>query len=184
MENNEKVETVTEETENQETKDTEVLQDGNDGESVTFEEIINHPTYQKDFRKAVDREVSKAIKSYQKNHETDVEKLVSEQVSAKVRDVKFNATLKEKLHDAGVIDNTAFIAHLDLSKLKESYEETTESIKNIDDVISNARQSMPYLFKQENSQPFSTGQKQEGFGSKPTSEVHSLRDALNMKYKK
>ncbi len=160
----------------------QVLDSSETGESVTFEEIINHPDYQKEYRKAIDREVSKAIKSYQKNHETDIDKLVSEKVSAQVRDVKFNASLKEKLRDAGVIDNVAFMAHLDLNKLKEGYEEGTDSFKGLDEVIGSAKQTMPYLFKQEESKGLSTGKALSGFGDNKK-QITSLSEALHAKYK-
>ncbi len=182
MENNNVVENGNnEDIQTNEQVETELVNDEN-GKNVTFEEIINHPDYQKEYRKAIDREVSKAIKSYQKNHETDIDKLVSEKVSAQVRDVKFNASLKEKLRDAGVIDNVAFMAHLDLNKLKESYEEGTESFKGFDEIISNAKQTMPYLFKQEEQKALSTGKSMTGFGDnkKP---ISSLSEALHAKYK-
>lgn len=158
------------------------LNDIDDGTIATFEDIINHPDYRADYQKAVDKAVSKAINSYKKNHDTDIEKLVSEQVSAKVRDVKFNASLKEHLKDAGVIDNTAFLAHMDLQKLKDSFDDTTESFKGFDELISESKEKMPYLFKVEKEVPNTTGQAQNSFG-KNKKEIKTLQDALHAKYK-
>ena len=157
--------------------------DSNDdvGQKVTFDDIINHPDYKEDYQKAVDKAVSKAINSYKKNHADDIEKIVSEQVSAKVRDVKFNAVLKEKLKDAGVIDNTAFIAHLDMNKMKESFDEANESFKGFDELITSSKEKMPYLFKQD--EPIkTTGQAQTSFGT-GENKIKTLQDALHAKYK-
>ena len=141
---------ITEETEVQETQTEGNVNSSNAiGDPVTFDDIINHPDYKEDYQKAVDKAVSKAINSYKKNHADDIEKIVSEQVSTKVRDVKFNAVLKEKLKDAGVIDNTAFIAHLDMNKMKESFDEANESFNGFDELITSSKEKMPYLFKQE-----------------------------------
>ena len=179
----EKQEDVLEETpevEEGQVEETEDLVDEEVGEPVTFEDIINHPDYQSEYRKAIDREVSKAIKSYQKNHQTDVEKIVGEKVAEQVREVKFNASLKEKLHDAGVIDTTAFIAHLDLDTMRESYDDESEEFNGFAEMISQAKEDMPYLFKQENTVS-TTGQAQNKFGSnKP--EIKDLKSALKAKY--
>ncbi len=183
MEKDEVIENGTEGTEeNLDKGNAQALDSSDTGESASFEQIINHPDYQKEYRKAIDREISKAIKSYQKNHETDIEKLVNEKVSAQVRDVKFNASLKEKLRDAGVIDNVAFMAHLDLDKLKESYEEGTESFKGFDELIANSKQKMPYLFKQEEQKAVSTGKALTGFGNNKKAPT-TLSEALHAKYK-
>lgn len=173
---------ITEETEVQETQ-TEDNKDSSNaiGDPVTFEDIINHPDYKDDYQKAVDRAVSKAINSFKKNHADDIEKIVSEQVSTKVRDVKFNAVLKEKLKDAGVIDNTAFIAHLDMNKMKESFDEANESFNGFDELITSSKEKMPYLFKQE--EPIkTTGQAQTSFGT-GENKIKTLQDALHAKYK-
>ena len=166
---------------NTEIKDNEDL-DEEIGQEVTFDEIIKSEAYSKDYRKAVDREVSKAIKAYQTNHKTDVESLINQKVSEEVNKVKFQASLKENLMKAGVIDTTALIAHFDLKELEKTFDAEKESFKDLDKLINESKEKMPYLFKQE-KQGTATGQVQSSFGGgKPT--VNNLREALAQKYKK
>lgn len=155
--------------------------DGQDDTTVTFEDIINHPDYQDAYRKAIDREVSKAIKSYQKNHQTDVENLINKKVSEEVSKVKFQASLKEGLLKAGVIDTTALIAHLDLKELEKSFDAEKETFKDFDKLMSESKDKMPYLFKQEKQG--ATGQAQQSFGG-GKKEPSSLKEALAQRYKK
>ncbi len=178
------VDVTVEETKVQEpdVKDTTDLDDDDLGQEVTFDEIIKSEAYAKDYRKMVDKEVSKAIKSYQTNHQNDVEALINQKVAEQVNEVKFKACLKENLLRAGVIDTTALTAHLDLEELKKSFDVEKESIKDFDKLMATSKEKMPYLFKQEN-QNVATGQAQTKFGGgKPT--AHNLREALAEKYKK
>lgn len=179
------VDTAVEETEVQESdiKDNDVdLEEDELGQKVTFDEIIKRKAYEKDYRKMVDKEVSKAIKSYKTNHQSDMEALISQKVAEQVNEVKFEACLKENLLKAGVIDTTALIAHLDLKELKESFDVEKKSIKGLDALITSSKEKMPYLFKQEN-QSVATGQAQNSFGGgKPS--AHNLREALAEKYGK
>lgn len=178
--------TVVENIENTGAQNTEI-KDNKDldeeiGQEVTFDEIIKSEAYAKDYRKAVDREVSKAIKAYQTNHKTDVESLINQKVSEEVNKVKFQASLKENLMKAGVIDTTALIAHLDLKELEKTFDAEKQSFKDLDKLINDSKEKMPYLFKQE-KQGIATGQVQGSFGGgKPS--ASNLREALAQKYKK
>ena len=150
------------------------------GDPVTFEDIINHPDYKDDYQKAVDRAVSKAINSFKKNHDSDTEKTIADKVNEAVNAVKFDATLKENLMKAGVIDNVALMAHLDLKDLRTKYDPNTGVIKDLDKTIESAKEKMPYLFKNEGTQ--SNGQQMNG-GFKKNVEINSLAGALKAKYK-
>lgn len=149
------------------------------GSPVTFEEIISDPEYSKEYRKLVDREVSKAIASYKDNHNVNVDEIVKQKVNAAVSEVKFEATLNEKLRAAGVIDVAAYKAHLDLDVLKEDYDFESNVIDGIDELIEESKSEVPYLFKQEHSQ--ATGAAQTGFGESK-SEPKNLNDALKQKF--
>lgn len=152
---------------------------GDYGSPVTFEEIINDPEFSKDYRKMVDKEVSKAIASYKQNHDVNVDDLVKQKVNAAVSDVKFEATLNEQLRSAGVIDLAAYKAHLDLDVLKEDYDFDKNVINGLDELIEGSKNEVPYLFKQEHAQ--ATGTTQTGFGgNKP--EIKNLNDALKQKF--
>lgn len=173
---------ITEETDVQETQ-TEDNKDSSNaiGDPVTFEDIINHPDYKEDYQKAVDKAVSKAINSYKKNHDSDTEKTIADKVNEAVNAVKFDATLKENLLKAGVIDNVALMAHLDLKDLRTKYDPNTGVIKDLDKTIESAKEKMPYLFKQE--EPIkTTGQAQTSFGT-DKNKIKTLEDALHAKYK-
>lgn len=152
------------------------------GEPVTFEDIINDPEFNKEYRKAVDREVSKALKSYQKNHNTDVEAMIESAVAEQVNNVKFQAKLNEDLKDAGVIDTTGFIAHLDMDVLREAYDPETNEIDGMAEMIVEAKKLYNHLFNQDNKKVV-TGMAQAQFGgTKP--QINNLRDALQQKYGK
>ena len=151
------------------------------GEPVTFEDIINHPDYQKEYRKAIDREVSKAIATYQKNHTSDMESVIASKVAEQVNEVKFNTRLNEILKDAGVIDTLAFKAHMDMDALKKAYDPNANDISGMDELIKNTKESLSYLYKKE--APIITGQVQNKFGN-GSSKITNLRDALKEKYGK
>lgn len=151
-------------------------------EEVSFEDIINDPMYSKEYRRMVDKEVSKAIKSYQKNHDMDVEELVRTQVAEQVNEVKFQSKLRESLKDAGVIDTVGYMAHLDMDVLKDCYNPDTNEIEGFEDLITESKKQVPHLFKSEDKGVVTTGQAQEKFGGNKGS-ITNLSDALHARYK-
>lgn len=177
------VEEVTQETEQQESVEENADYYPEDfGEEVTFEDIINDPTFAKEYRRMVDKEVSKAIKSYQKNHDMDVEELVRTQVAEQVNEVKFQSKLREALKDAGVIDTVGYMAHLDMEVLKDCFNPETNEIEGFEDLITESKKQVPHLFKAEDKPVITTGQAQEKFGGNKTS-ITNLSDALHARYK-
>jgi len=179
----------TEETKLEEEQDSEEEVDENEddsedwpedfGEEVTFDDIINSETYKSEYQKAIDREVSRAINSYKKNHDGNVSAAIAEEVAKQVNHVKFEAKLNEQLKDAGVIDLLAFKAHMDLEALEEEYNPETNSIEGLDALIAEKKESVKYLFKQDNQ---ATGAAQTAFGGNEK-KVETLSDALRQKYK-
>ncbi len=151
------------------------------GQDVSFDDLLKDEKYAKEFQKRVDKRVSEAVKTYQTNHKTDVDALINQKVSEEVNKVKFKASLKENLLKAGVIDTTALIAHLDLNELEKTFDADKEEFKGLDKLISESKEKMPYLFKQEKQG--ATGQAQTSFGDGKNT-AHNLREALAERYKK
>lgn len=164
---------------------TEVEEEGNDlpedyGEPITLDDIMNDPKLSKEIQKLVDKKTTQAIKTYQKNHDVDVEQMVAQKVAEQVNEVRFNAQLDKALSEAGVIDQAGYKAHLDINVLKECYDPETNTIEGMDELIAESKKSLSHLFKQE-GKPTITGMAQTKFGASGK-QVQGLRGALKEKY--
>lgn len=151
------------------------------GEPVTLDDLMNDPELSKEIQKLVDKKTTQAIKTYQKNHDVNVEALVNEALAEKVNEVRFEAQLDKALTEAGVIDQEGFKAHLDMNILRECYDPETNSIEGMDELITESRKQLAHLFKQEGT-PTITGMAQTKFGGHSGNTQPGLRGALKEKY--
>lgn len=150
------------------------------GEPITLDDIMNDPELSKEIQKLVDKKTTQAIKTYQKNHDVDVNKMVQEAVAQQVNEVRFNAQLDKALSEAGVIDQDGYKAHLDMDILRECYDPETNTIEGMDELIAESKKSLAHLFKQE-GKPTITGMAQTKFGGNQR-KPQGLREALKEKY--
>lgn len=171
-----------EETQNIESQEEETYLPDDYGEPVTFEDIINDPVYGKEYQRYVDKAVGKAISSYKAGHQEDIDALVAERVNEAVNAVRFESLVNETLREAGVMDLTAYKAHLDMDILRECYDPETNTINGMDELIAESREKVSYLFHNDKNRNMATGAAQGGFGTKtaPT----TLEAALHQKYKR
>lgn len=150
------------------------------GEPITLDDIMNDPELSKEIQKLVDKKTTQAIKTYQRNHDVDVEQMVAQQVAQQVNEVRFNAKLDKALSEAGVIDQDGYKAHLDMDILRECYDPETNQIEGMDELIAESKKSLSHLFKQE-GKPTITGMAQTKFGASGK-QAQGLRGALKEKY--
>lgn len=147
-------------------------------EELTFEELLSIPEFKKEF----DRKVSKAINTYESNAKKDgiimskeeIEKIKNEHTN-QMKELKFELALTKEINKIGTIDEIGFKAHLDMEKLKQSFDEEKNTISEFTEMAELIKNQQQHLFTNNKSQ----GNKIDGFvvnKNEPTDLHSALRE--------
>lgn len=150
-ENKNKETTTTEENTNENVNNQNTNEDTT--EDITFDDVLTDPEFKKEF----DRRITKAINTYDKTikesgkiiESSEYEKLKNESAQS-IKDLKFELALTKAIAKTNPNDDIGYKAHLDIAKLKETFNEETGEISAYFEMAESIKANQSHFFKSDN----------------------------------